>query len=30
VRMGYPEPQSERDILRGQAGAARLDSLDRC
>src|SRR5712672_991229 len=27
VRMGYPEPQSERDILRGQAGAARLDSL---
>jgi MoxR-like ATPase len=28
VRMGYPEPQSERDILRGQAGAARLDSLE--
>jgi len=24
VRMGYPEAQSERDILRGQAGAARL------
>ena len=27
VRMGYPEAQSERDILRGHAGAARLDSL---
>ena len=28
VRMGYPEAQSERDILRGQAGAARLDQLN--
>lgn len=27
VRMGYPEASSERDILRAQAGAARLDSL---
>jgi MoxR-like ATPase len=27
VRMGYPEVASERDILRAQAGAARLDSL---
>lgn len=27
VRMGYPEADSERDILRGDAGAARLDDL---
>lgn len=27
VRMGYPEGQSEREILRGQAGAARLDEV---
>jgi MoxR-like ATPase len=27
ARMGYPEAGSEREILRGQAGAARLDEL---
>jgi MoxR-like ATPase len=27
VRMGYPEAASEREILRGAAGAARLDDL---
>src|SRR5512146_1607397 len=27
VRMGYPEAASERDILRGDAGAVRLDEL---
>ncbi len=27
ARMGYPEPGSEREILRGQAGAARLEEL---
>ena len=27
VRMGYPEATSEREILRGAAGAARLDDL---
>jgi MoxR-like ATPase len=27
ARMGYPEPGSEREILRGRAGAARLDEL---
>jgi MoxR-like ATPase len=27
ARMGYPEARSEREILRGQAGAARLDQL---
>jgi MoxR-like ATPase len=27
ARMGYPESGSERDILRGHAGAARLDEL---
>jgi len=27
VRMGYPEASSEREILRGNAGAARLDEL---
>jgi MoxR-like ATPase len=27
VRMGYPEARSEREILRSEAGAARLDEL---
>jgi len=27
VRMGYPNAASERDVLRGQAGAARLEEL---
>ena len=27
VRMGYPEAASEREIVRGEAGAARLDDL---
>ncbi|MGH9580276.1 MAG: AAA family ATPase, partial [Terriglobales bacterium] len=27
VRMGYPESESERQILRSEAGAARLDEL---
>jgi MoxR-like ATPase len=27
VRMGYPEGRSEREIIRGEAGAARLDDL---
>jgi MoxR-like ATPase len=27
VRMTYPEPDSEREILRGQAGAARLEEV---
>jgi MoxR-like ATPase len=27
VRMGYPEGSSERDILKAQAGASRLDDL---
>ncbi|MGH9576327.1 MAG: AAA family ATPase, partial [Terriglobales bacterium] len=27
VRMGYPDAESERGILRSEAGAARLDSL---
>jgi MoxR-like ATPase len=27
VRMGYPELQSEREILRSEAGAARLDQV---
>src|SRR5258708_12847486 len=27
VRMGYPEAQAEREILRAEAGAAQLDSL---
>jgi MoxR-like ATPase len=27
VRMSYPEPESEREILRGDAGAVRLDDL---
>jgi MoxR-like ATPase len=27
ARMGYPQPGSEREILRGRAGAARLDEL---
>ena len=27
VRMTYPEPESEREILRGQAGAARLEEI---
>ena len=27
VRMGYPEGSSERDILKSQAGASRLDGL---
>ena len=28
VRMTYPGPEGERDILRGQAGAVRLDGLE--
>jgi MoxR-like ATPase len=28
VRMTYPEPEGEREILRGQAGAVRLDDLE--
>jgi MoxR-like ATPase len=28
VRMGYPDAESERDILRSEAGAARLESLE--
>ncbi len=28
VRMGYPETASEKEILRGTAGAARLDELE--
>jgi MoxR-like ATPase len=27
VRMGYPDQQAEREILRSEAGAARLDQL---
>jgi MoxR-like ATPase len=27
VRMGYPEPANEREILRAEAGAARLDEV---
>src|SRR6202050_5303262 len=27
VRMGYPDPQAERQILRSEAGAAHLDDL---
>jgi MoxR-like ATPase len=27
VRMGYPEPANEREILRAEAGAARLDEI---
>jgi MoxR-like ATPase len=27
VKMGYPEPASEREILRSEAGAARLDDM---
>ncbi len=27
VHMGYPEPDAEREILRSQVGAARLDSI---
>jgi MoxR-like ATPase len=27
ARMGYPQPGSEREILRGRAGAARLEEL---
>jgi MoxR-like ATPase len=27
VRMGYPDPQAERQILRSEAGVAHLDSL---
>jgi MoxR-like ATPase len=27
VRMGYPDPQAEREILRSQAGASRMDDL---
>jgi MoxR-like ATPase len=27
VRMTYPEPEGEREILRGRAGAVRLDDL---
>ena len=27
VRMGYPGPESEREILRAEAGAARLDDV---
>ena len=28
VRMTYPEPEGEREILRGNAGAVRLDELE--
>ena len=28
VRMGYPQAGNEREILRSEAGAARLDSID--
>ena len=28
VRMTYPEPEGEREILRGNAGAVRLDDLE--
>jgi MoxR-like ATPase len=27
VRMGYPDPQAEREILRSEAGASQMDSL---
>jgi MoxR-like ATPase len=27
VRMGYPDPQAEREILRSEAGASQLDAL---